>query len=139
MRNAANHCIKGLVNAGYGRNMMRSRYSAYVLRLSDYVLSTWHTSTRPQDLDLSGDSATKWLDLTVVRAIVDGDLPMGHGSNLSPNIKSVGRAHSGCMKPVGLCMRWDAGFMCGWRVRRMRFSLNGCALSAQIADGAHSS
>ena len=53
---------------------MRSRYSAYVLRLSDYVLCTWHASTRPQDLDLSEDSATKWLGLTVLRAL-DGDLP----------------------------------------------------------------
>lgn len=53
---------------------MRSRYSAYVLRLSDYVLSTWHVSTRPQDLDLSKDGATKWLGLTVVRTF-DGDLP----------------------------------------------------------------
>ncbi len=51
---------------------MRSRYSAYVLCLSEYVLNTWHVSTRPRDLDLSEDSATKWLGLTVLRAF-DGD------------------------------------------------------------------
>jgi SEC-C motif-containing protein len=27
--------------------LMRSRYSAYVLGLRDYLLATWHTSTRP--------------------------------------------------------------------------------------------
>jgi SEC-C motif-containing protein len=27
--------------------LMRSRYSAYVLGLHDYLLATWHTSTRP--------------------------------------------------------------------------------------------
>ena len=65
---------QGLVNAATAEALMRSRYSAYVLRLSDYVLCTWHASTRPQDLDLSEDSATKWLGLTVLRAL-DGDLP----------------------------------------------------------------
>ena len=65
---------QGLVNAATAEALMRSRYSAYVLRLSDYVLGTWHVSTRPQDLDLSEDGATKWLGLTVIRAL-DGDLP----------------------------------------------------------------
>ena len=65
---------QGLVNAATAEALMRSRYSAYVLRLSDYVLGTWHVSTRPQDLDLSEDGATKWLSLTVVRALA-GDLP----------------------------------------------------------------
>ena len=46
---------------------MRSRYSAYVLLLSDYVADTWHISTRPQDLDLGKDTQTKWLGLNVVR------------------------------------------------------------------------
>lgn len=47
---------------------MRSRYSAYVLHLSDYVVNSWHESTRPEHLDLSEDVQTKWLGLTVIRA-----------------------------------------------------------------------
>ena len=43
---------------------MRSRYSAYVLKLSDYLLASWHASTRPAELDLSADD-TKWLGLEV--------------------------------------------------------------------------
>ena len=44
---------------------MRSRYSAYVLGLGEYVLRSWHGSTRPVTLDLS--EPTKWLGLTVIR------------------------------------------------------------------------
>ncbi|WP_434514917.1 YchJ family protein [Dechloromonas sp. ARDL1] len=44
--------------------LMRSRYSAYVLKLGDYLLATWHASTRPSELDLDADSS-KWLGLTV--------------------------------------------------------------------------
>ncbi len=47
---------------------MRSRYSAYVLGLEDYLLATWHTSTRPASLDLAGQSPKPvWLGLTVKR------------------------------------------------------------------------
>ena len=43
---------------------MRSRYSAYVLKLADYLRATWHGSTRPVELDLAADD-TKWLGLEV--------------------------------------------------------------------------
>ena len=43
---------------------MRSRYSAYVLKLEDYLLATWHASTRPSELHLAADDS-KWLGLEV--------------------------------------------------------------------------
>lgn len=43
--------------------LMRSRYSAFVLGRRDYLLATWHASTRPTDLTL--DPAAKWLGLEV--------------------------------------------------------------------------
>lgn len=43
---------------------MRSRYSAYVLRLQHYLLATWHPSTCPTALDPGTDNA-KWLGLEV--------------------------------------------------------------------------
>lgn len=46
---------------------MRSRYSAYVLQLEDYLLQTWHPDTRPDSLDLAQDRQTKWLGLEVLR------------------------------------------------------------------------
>lgn len=47
--------------------LMRSRYSAYVLGLRDYLLATWHPTTRPEQLDL--DDAPRWLGLEVKRAV----------------------------------------------------------------------
>jgi len=44
---------------------MRSRYSAYVLRLEAYLLATWHPSTRPSTLDVDDDP--RWLGLDVRR------------------------------------------------------------------------
>lgn len=44
--------------------LMRSRYSAYVLKLEPYLAATWHPSTRPAALDLAAGSA-KWLELRV--------------------------------------------------------------------------
>lgn len=42
--------------------LMRSRYCAYVLDLTDYLLATWHPSTRPAALIESG---VRWLGLDV--------------------------------------------------------------------------
>jgi SEC-C motif-containing protein len=50
--------------------LMRSRYSAYVLGLIDYLLATWHPSTAPGDLELS---PLKWLGLEVRHAQEAGD------------------------------------------------------------------
>ncbi len=44
---------------------MRSRYSAYVLGLEDYLLATWHASTRPATLNLGSEAPPKWLGLEV--------------------------------------------------------------------------
>jgi SEC-C motif-containing protein len=71
--------------------LMRSRYSAYVLGREDYLLATWHESTRPAALDLAAQSPTPtWLGLSVKRhenpspatAIVEfiARLRMGGGS-----------------------------------------------------------
>ena len=51
---------------------MRSRYSAYVLGRTDYLLTTWHASTRPLTLE-SNAPELKWLGLDVRHAAtVDG-------------------------------------------------------------------
>ena len=44
--------------------LMRSRYSAYALRLEPYLLASWHDSTRPAALDLAADN-TKWIGLEI--------------------------------------------------------------------------
>ena len=52
---------------------MRSRYSAYVLNLEDYLLATWHHSTRPASLDFSDAGKTKWLGLEIRRHTIIDD------------------------------------------------------------------
>jgi SEC-C motif-containing protein len=42
-------------------SLMRSRYSAFVLERRDYLLATWHASTRPEALEF--DPGVKWLGL----------------------------------------------------------------------------
>ncbi|MBA3696620.1 MAG: zinc chelation protein SecC [Methylotenera sp.] len=44
---------------------MRSRYTAYVLELEQYLLHTWHPDTRPLALNLNEGQAIKWLGLQV--------------------------------------------------------------------------
>jgi SEC-C motif-containing protein len=47
--------------------LMRSRYTAYTLLRENYLLATWHPTTRPSALGLAAESATKWLGLEVKR------------------------------------------------------------------------
>lgn len=46
--------------------LMRSRYTAFAVRDAAYLARTWHSRTRPDDLDL--DARTVWTRLIVVRA-----------------------------------------------------------------------
>ena len=48
---------------------MRSRYSAYVLGLTDYLLATWHRSRRPAAI-APDPLGLKWLGLEVRRHVV---------------------------------------------------------------------
>ena len=53
--------------------LMRSRYSAYVLALEPYLLTTWHASTRPARLDLAAEEKGQWLGLEIKRHQRTGD------------------------------------------------------------------
>lgn len=70
--------------------LMRSRYSAYVLKLENYLLDTWHPSTRPATLDLAADN-TKWLELEVKRSTAE---PADNATvEFVARYKTGGRAH----------------------------------------------
>lgn len=47
---------------------MRSRYCAYVLARADYLIATWHPSTRPKPISLDISGQGQWLGLKVIRA-----------------------------------------------------------------------
>lgn len=54
--------------AATAEQLMRSRYSAYVLRRENYLLATWHASTRPGSLNLSAQQPPPtWLGLEIRR------------------------------------------------------------------------
>jgi SEC-C motif-containing protein len=69
---------------------MRSRYSAYVLKLEPYLLDTWHPATRPATLDLADDAA-KWLGLQVKKHLVES--ADSASVEFIARYKIAGRAH----------------------------------------------
>ncbi len=50
---------------------MRSRYSAYALKDENYLLISWHPSTRPESLDLTDDT-TQWMGLKIISTSESG-------------------------------------------------------------------
>ena len=65
---------------------MRSRYSAFVLQLADYLRATWHPQTRPASLDMKG--SPQWTSLQVLDA--------GHtGEQGNVHFRAIYRAGSG--------------------------------------------
>lgn len=52
--------------------LMRSRYSAFVRGLGDYLQATWHASTRPADAPVF-EPGVRWLGLDVKRHTVTGE------------------------------------------------------------------
>jgi SEC-C motif-containing protein len=54
----------GAAVAPTAERLMRSRYSAYVVGDRDYLLATWHPSTRPAHLDL--DAHIRWFGLEIL-------------------------------------------------------------------------
>jgi SEC-C motif domain protein len=52
---------------------MRSRYVAYALCHSVYLLTTWHSTTRPKELDISEENNPKWMRLNIKKHSVDGE------------------------------------------------------------------
>jgi SEC-C motif-containing protein len=59
--------VEGNEPAPTAEALMRSRYTAYTQLREDYLLATWHPSTRPSALGLAEDLQTKWIGLDVKR------------------------------------------------------------------------
>lgn len=57
--------LVGTAQAPTAAQLMRSRYTAFVTGSTDYLLATWHPSTRPDALEL--DPSIHWLRLDVER------------------------------------------------------------------------
>ena len=62
-------CINGTRPAPTAAALMRSRYTAYAIQNEQYLLDSWHASTRPESIDL--DPAAKWIRLNIVNSDKD--------------------------------------------------------------------
>ena len=65
-------CLNENIPAPNAEALMRSRYSAFIFQRADYLLATWHASTRPTTLDFA--PGAKWLGLDVrSHRVLDAD------------------------------------------------------------------
>ncbi|MET0893790.1 MAG: YchJ family metal-binding protein [Pseudoxanthomonas sp.] len=57
------------VAAANAEALMRARYSAYALGLGDYLVRSWHATTRPPDFSLDNEApqSPAWLGLSIKR------------------------------------------------------------------------
>jgi SEC-C motif-containing protein len=61
--------INGDKAAPAAEALMRSRYSAYALRNEQYLLDSWHVSTRPKHIDADPD--VQWIRLKIIEVQTD--------------------------------------------------------------------
>ncbi len=86
--------------------LMRSRYSAFVQLLPQYLLETWHESTRPEELELDEDLV--WTGLEVVKARAGG---AGANRGVVEFIAHYGRgANAGSQREVSTFVRQDGAW-----------------------------
>jgi SEC-C motif-containing protein len=82
----------GRATAPTAEQLMRSRYSAFALGERDYLLATWHPTTRPPALEL--DPEVRWTALDVL-ATTGGSPLAGEGTvEFRAHYVSGGRAGS---------------------------------------------
>ncbi|WP_066936008.1 YchJ family protein [Streptomyces sp. NBRC 110611] len=63
-RDCCGACHEGRVSAPTAERLMRSRYSAFAVGDTAYLLRTWHPATRPATLDL--EPAQRWTGLDIL-------------------------------------------------------------------------
>ena len=56
--------INGTDTALTAEALMRSRYTAYTLQAEQYLLNSWHSTTRPESIVM--EDAVQWLSLKIV-------------------------------------------------------------------------
>ena len=62
--------VEQTITAPTAEALMRSRYTAFVLRKTDYLRYSWHPDTCPDDIQL--DPKTRWLGLKIINIIAGG-------------------------------------------------------------------
>jgi len=83
--------ISGDDYAPTAEKLMRSRYTAYVLSNEDYLLASWHESSRPTHLNL--EHQAKWLGLKIVAVEAGQQLDTEGTVEFVARYKIAGKAH----------------------------------------------
>ncbi len=60
--------IDGHATASNALELMRSRYSAFVLRNETYLRATWHPDTLPSE-PVTGETDVRWVGLQIIKHI----------------------------------------------------------------------
>lgn len=63
---------RGEARAATAEQLMRSRFSAFAVGDADYLLRSWHPTTRPTTLEL--DDSLRWYRLDIERVVAGGPL-----------------------------------------------------------------
>lgn len=92
--------LAGTALAPTAETLMRSRYTAYVLKNEPYLLATWHPSTRPGEAVIDENEPIRWLGLEVKSTLRlrqrKADLPDNPDQDtveFVARFKIAGRAH----------------------------------------------
>lgn len=93
------------VTAPTAEALMRSRYAAFVVGDADYLLATWHPSTRPADLDLDDD--VTWRRLDVVATSAGGPLDRTGVVEFVAHFRSTETRERGSLHEVSSFVRED--------------------------------
>ena len=88
-------------------SLMRSRYAAFVLERADYLLATWHGSTRPPGVEFDPD--VKWLGWKFGNTACW--TPRTPRSNSSRGTKARAALLCDCMSAAASCAKAAAGCM----------------------------
>ncbi len=97
---------RGEVDAPTAEQLMRSRFSAFAVGDAEYLLATWHPSTRPAALEL--DSELRWYRLDIFDRMAGGPLDARgevefEASWRSPDARGSQRERSSFVRECG---RW---------------------------------
>ena len=81
----------GTATAATAEQLMRSRYSAFAVGDPAYLLSTWHSTTRPRTLEL--DAAVRWTGLEVLATTGGGPFDVEGTVTFRAHARAGGEDH----------------------------------------------
>jgi len=89
--NCCQNFINGTDTPQTAEQLMRSRYTAFVLENEPYLLNSWHSTTKPNTVEF--DNETKWLGLKIISTKMGQDADQKGWVKFIARYKINGKAH----------------------------------------------